>query len=193
MPTDTRGNAKAVTLGPGQLFIADLGSTEPAGLDDAWPALWTSLGYTEEGSAFAYELTTEGVPVAEELEDLDDVTTGRNGSVTFALAEVTAENLKVALNGGTITAVASNGTTIIRAHKTFEPPALGQEVYKMIGFESEDTEERWVWRQCKQTGAIEMQRRKGATKTTINATFKMFKPAAGGAPFKAYIADSRTV
>lgn len=179
-----RGNPKAVTLGPGKLFIAPLGSTEPADLTTAWPAAWVGVGYTEEGSSFSYEVSYEDVPVAEELDPIDSKPTGRNASVSFASAEVTAENLKRAMNGGTIT----TGTGI----KTFEPPELGVETNVMLGFESEDGEERWVWRQCKQTGTVEMARRKGATKTTIANSFKVFKPAAGGAPFKVIISDART-
>lgn len=184
----TRGNAKALSLGPGFLFIAALGSTEPVDLAAAWNVAFVPLGYTQEGSSFSYAPSFDPVEVAEELDPLDSVSTGRAISVSFACAEITAENLKRAMNGGTIT----TGGVAPNTFKTFEPPALGAELKVMVGFQSEDGLERWVWRECKQTGTVEMQRRKGADKTTIANEFTVYKPATGGQPFKAIIADSRT-
>lgn len=178
MPTNPRGNAPRVIhgLGPGQLRIAALGSSEPVDLATAWPAAWVPLGYTEEGSEFSYELATEPVEVAEEIDAISTVTTGRNITVAFASAEPTVENLKTALNGGTIT----TGVGIV----TFEPPDLGTETRVMIGFETEDAKARYVWRQCFQTGTVSVQRRKGAAKATLPMEFAVEKPAAGGRPFK---------
>lgn len=182
-----RGNPKALSLGPGYLYLATLGSTEPVDLTATWDVAWIPLGYTEEGSSFSYAPSFEDVEVAEELDPMDSVATGRVISVSFALAEVTADNLKRAMNGGTITA----GGVAPSTFSTFEPPDLGTEIKVALGYESEDHLERWVWRECKQTGTVEMQRRKGSAKTTIANEFKVFKPAAGGQPFKAIIADSR--
>lgn len=178
-----RGNATNIALGPGRLRIAPLGSTVPTSLEDGWAAAWTDLGYTNDGSAQSYSPSYEDVEVAEELEALDSVSTGRTISVSFTLAELTADNLQAAMNGGTVTHTATNGTTITKAFTTFEPPELGVETQVMIGFESEDGLERIVWRQCKQVGAVETARRKGAEKAAIPCEFRAYKPAAGGAPF----------
>lgn len=181
--TGARGNPKAVSLGPGYLFIASLGSAEPADLSTAWPAAWAKIGYTQEGSSFSYEPSFENVDVAEELDPIDSASTGRSGSVTFASAEVTTQSLKRAMNGGLITTGLG--------FKTFEPPELGEELYVMLGFESEDGLERWVWRKGKQTGSVEMNRRKGAEKTTIGNVFTLFKPDDGKRFFKSMISDER--
>lgn len=170
-----RGNPGAVSLGPGYLFAAIVGSTEPTDLSTAWPAAWVPLGYTEEGSASSYALEGESVTVAEELDELDWVTTGRAVSVNFSLAENTASNYKKALNGGTITVTGSAPNQIYK----FEPPDLGSEIFTAIGFQSEKSDERIVWRQCKQVGSIETARRKGASKALIPCEFKVFKPASG--------------
>lgn len=178
-----RGNAGAVSLGPGTLYIAPLGTTEPTDLATAWATVsanWVQLGYTEEGSEFTYETSSEAVEVAEELDPVKVALTGRSPKLAFALAELTASNLKRALNGGTIT----SGTGIV----TFEPPDLGAEVRTMIGFQSEDNTERWVYRQCLQTGSLGMARRKGATKTTIACEFSLEKPPSA-AIFKAILAS----
>lgn len=173
-----RGNPANIALGPGLLNIAPLGSDVPADLDEAWDAAWTLLGYTNDGSTQTFAPAYEDVEVAEELEPLDSVATGRTISVSFTLAELTAVNLKAAFNGGTVTHVPVAGAVTI-AHTKFEPPELGVETHAMIGFESEDGLERIVWRDVKQVGSVETARRKGAEKAGIPCEFRAFKPATG--------------
>ncbi|MEV0584108.1 hypothetical protein [Nonomuraea sp. NPDC050310] len=177
-----RGNPDAVALGPGILYVAVLGTTEPTDLTTPWASVsanWIPLGYTDEGSTFTYSVESENVEVAEELDPIAIALTSREGMIAFALAEITASNLKRALNGGTITA----GTGIV----TFEPPDLGEEVRTMLGWESEDGTERWVFRKALQQGNMEINRRKGAEKATIACEFKLEKPA-GAKLFKAILA-----
>lgn len=174
-----RGNKQSVALGPGQLFIAVLGSTEPTDLSTAWDAAWKPLGYTNDGSQQSYAPSYDDVEVAEELDPVDSVPTGRKITVSFDLAENTALNYKRAMNGGTITVSGVAPDQIFK----FEPPALGTETQVMIGFESEDHAERWVWRQCKQTGSSETSRKKGADKALIPMEFTCYPPDAGGTPF----------
>lgn len=179
-----RGNPTNIALGPGILKIAALGSTEPTNIDDAWAVAWTDLGYTNDGSTQSYAPSYEDVEVAEELEPLDSVATGRTVSVSFTLAELTAKNLKSAMNGGTVTFTAAvTGPPALKAFTKFEPPALGTEVHTMVGFEAEDGLERIVWRDCKQVGTVEMSRRKGADKAGIPCEFRAFIPSSGGRPF----------
>jgi len=175
----TRGNRLSVALGPGMLYMAVLGSDEPIDTTTAWPAAWKPLGYTNDGSQQSYAPQYDDVEVAEELDPLDSVPTGRKIIVSFDLAENTALNYKRAMNGGTI--VVSGLTDEIY---TFEPPDLGEEVSVMLGFESEDHEERWVWRQTKQTGTVATARKKGADKALIPMEFTCYPPDAGGKPFK---------
>lgn len=180
-----RGKPQALGLGPGYLYLAALGSDEPDDLTTPWAsvdAAWTELGYTNEGSEFTYELSSENVEVAEELDPVAIALTGRNMGVNFALAQITATNLRVAMNGGTITA----GTGLVK----FEPPELGEETPVMIGFESEDHSERWIYRQCLSQGQIGIPRRKGADKALINCEFLMTKPPEL-APFAAILETPR--
>jgi hypothetical protein len=174
-----RGTPSAISLGPGILWIAPLGTTEPTDLTTAWgtvAAAWVQLGYTDEGSEFSYSIDTDRVEVAEELDPIKIAVNSREIKVSFALAEMTATNLKRGMNGGTIT----SGSGIV----TFEPPDLGSEVRVMIGFESEDHQERWVYRQCFSNGEITVPRKKGSDKTIISCEFELEKPT-GVAPFKA--------
>ncbi|MGV9779853.1 phage tail tube protein [Streptosporangium sp. NPDC003464] len=179
-----RGNPGAIALGPGILYIAVLATPEPADLVTAWSSVsanWLQLGYTDEGSTFNYSVNSETVEVAEELDPVRYALTSRELSVEFALAEITATNLKRALNGGTIT---TPGAGLVK----FEPPLLGEEVRTMLGWEAEDHTERWVYRQCLQVGNIGVQRRKGSAKATLGCEFRVEKPASG-TPFSALMSS----
>jgi len=178
-----RGSPTAISLGPGYLYVGPLGTTEPTDLSTAWTAVsasWGTIGYTESGSEFTYNPATATVEVAEELDPVAVVTTGRASSVKFAMSEVTATHLKTAMNGGTLT----TGTGIV----TYEPPDLGTEVRCMLGFESEDHTERWVYRQCFQTGTISIARGKGNANANIATEFTLEKPATGSRLYKAIFA-----
>lgn len=177
-------DSESISLGAGTLYVAPLGTAEPANLTTAWPAAWEKVGYTEEGSEFSYEFSTDPVEVAESLDPLFYRTTGRSGSVAFSMAENTVRNLTLAFNGGKVDVTAT--------HVTFEAPEPGEEVRRMIGFQSEDGTERWVWRQTFQGGSVSVARRKGADKTTLPVEFRVEKPQTGARPFKAIYAATRS-
>jgi hypothetical protein len=172
------GNPSTISLGPGKLKYALLGTTEPSDLVSAWPVGWVDLGYTHAGSVFNYQLNTEDVEVAEELDPLRVVPTGRKITVEFILAEITATNFKRSLNGGIITA----GSGFV----FFEPPAFGTETRAMYGWESDDVQERMVYRQCFSNGQVSVQRQKGANKAGIPLTLNLEKPA-GVQPYRHYL------
>lgn len=177
------GDPTAVKVGPGLLYIAPLLSTIPTDLTTPWATVdsdWTALGYTEEGHSFSYEPNFEAIEVAEELDPIRYEQTGRQMTVAFAAAEMTATNISRAMNGGTIT----SGAGIV----TFTPPAIGSVTKVMLGWESQDGEERWVWKQCVQTGSVEVARRKAPDKATVPMSFQVEKPSAGGDPFVAIFA-----
>ena len=180
-----RGTPTALALGPGYLYTSPVGTTEPSDLTTPWASVsasWVALGYTDDGSEFRYSPSTDTVEVAEELDPVQVVTTGRESSVRFAMAELTATHLKLAMNGGTITV----GTGIV----TFEPPDLGSESRIAIGFQSEDGTERWVYRQCFQTGDVSIVRRKGADKAVIDTEFSLEKPSSGAKLYKAIFSST---
>lgn len=182
MPTP--GNAGNLSLGPGTLYYAPLGTVLPADLATPLDAAFQPIGYTEEGSEFSYELSSDPVEVAESLDPVFYRTTGRNGTVTFAMAENTVRNLTLAFNGGAVIKTTSGATA-------YEPPEPGTEVRRSLVFTAEDGEERWIFPQVFQGGSVTMSRRKGADKVTIPAEFRLEKPALGGAPFKALYAANR--
>ena len=183
----------AIATGPGYLYYAPLGTALPANtvagsvFTDAWASAgaWALLGATDEGSSFSYELDTEDIEVAEYLDPVQVVATGRTINIAFSLVNISATNLKRALNGGTITTSGSGATTL----NEYAPPALGAEVRCMIGWESLDNTERLVGRQCFQTGNVEIARRKGADKAMLPLEFRLEKPSSAD-PFTYWTAGT---
>ncbi len=174
----------ALSFGAGWLLWAPLGTSVPActvsgsAFTDAWPAGWVLLGVTREGHEMSYEIETENVESAEYLDPLAVVTTGRTSGMSFELMQIHATNLKRALNGGTI-ATSGAGATL---RSEYTPPAVGQEVRCMIGWESQDSTERVYAEQAFQTGSLTIARRKGADNAGLPLEWT-FEPAADGQPF----------
>jgi hypothetical protein len=182
------GNPSALSLGPGLLYYAVLGTALPTDHTTVLDPAHEAIGYTEEGSELSFEMSSDPVEVAESLDPVMYRTTGRNGSITFAMAENTVRNLTLAFNGGTVTATGTGATAGFK----YVPPEPGEEVRRALVWESEDGQERWVFPQVFQGGSVTMARRKGATKTTIPVQFRLERPADGGPPFVAYYADARS-
>lgn len=92
-----------ISTGPGLLYYAPLGTTEPTDRTTDWPSGWVPLGYTAEGHSFSANPTIADVEVAELLQPVRRITTRVDNRIQFALAEMTAAHYKLVLNGGTIT------------------------------------------------------------------------------------------
>lgn len=168
-------DSDAVILGPGILRVAPIGTTEPTSASATPNAAFRDIGYTEDGSAFDYELTNEPIEVAEEFDPVKYATTARRSSVTFQMAEMTKANLALALNDG---AAETNNAV------AYEPPDPGDEVRVMLLWDG-DEGQRWLFRQCFQGDSISIQRRKAPQKGLIPVTFRLEKPT-GAAPFKVF-------
>lgn len=174
--------ASGVRFGkPGLLRVAPIGTAEPTTEVAPWPDGWVALGYTDEGSVVNYEISTDNVEVAEELDVFARVTTGRDASVEMALAEITYFNLSIAFNGGVLDDAfpgPQDGEMF-----TFEPPALGNEERIMLGWDAHPdpakNDLRYIFRKCLQGGTVSMENRKGTTKQTIPVTFQLEKPDDG--------------
>lgn len=170
------GNPLTLSIGPGNLYLANsLSTPEPVDLATGLNAGWLGLGYTDEGSEISVETKFEDVMVAEELDPVAILATARTITVAFALAEITATNLKRVFNGGTIT----NGSGCV----IYDPPSLGQEQQCMLLWQSDDLQERWIFRKCIQTGKVSVARKKAPDKATLPAEFRVMKPV-GVQPFR---------
>lgn len=167
------GTSSAVKLGPGRIWVAAIGTTDPTSASAALPSAWREIGYTEQGHVFGSEVTTEEVLVAEELDPIRFVNTKYARSVQFEMAEATRRNLALALNIG---ANESNGAAGL------EPIDAADEVRVMIAWDSEETAAgnaenvRWLFRQGYQVAAIEIAHRKAPAKSLIPVRFQLEKP-----------------
>lgn len=169
------GNPNNVKVGPGLLYIAPVGVAEPVNLTTPWATVdanWVAIGYTEEGHEFSSEPNFEPIEVAEELNPIRYEENTKNEMLSFNAAEMTVTNLQRAFNGGTVTTISG---TVVR----YNPPAIGAAVRCAIGWESNDAEERWVFRKCVQAGNVTIARKKSPDKALIPMEFRLEVPTTG--------------
>src|SRR5665213_3600638 len=164
-----------VSIGPGTIYIAPLGTAEPTSLSGAWNVAFVDIGYTEKGTTFTNGLTASDVDVAEEYYPISTVVTAKTAKVDFALSQITASNFQVAYAGGTV--VTASG------YVTFEPPLAGTETRVMLGWQSVSGDERFLWRRCFQSGSTAMVRQKTLPQALLPVSFNLEKPT-GALPWK---------
>lgn len=161
----TTGAPTEVRTGPGTLYVAPLGTAEPASATATLNAAFRDVGYTRDGITLRFEQTFEPVDVDQEVDPIRHVMTSRAASLATRLAQISRENLALALNAGA--AATETGT--------FDVPDPGDEVAVMVLFETDDGA-RYLLRQCLQTDAIEIGSVKGATPRSIPVWFTAQKP-----------------
>lgn len=166
----TPGN---VDLGPGRLYYAPLGTTEPTTCSAALPSAWIPVGYTEDGTQVETDITSEAIEVAEELDPILYEQTRRTTRVSLQMAEMTKKRLALALGAGAGEDDDSD---------SFEFPDAGDIVGVMFVWDSEETpsasNRRWIFRKCTPSGTVSTARRKAPQKALIPVTFDCAKPDA---------------
>jgi hypothetical protein len=176
-----------VTSGAGSGTVVVPGGIAAASVfTDAIAAAWTPAGVTAEGSEFSYELSTDQITVAEYLDPLSIVSTGRSGGVAFDAAQDHFNTWKMAMNGGTISTVAGSGATLV---SQYAPPTVGSEVRIALLWESDDNTLRKWYPKCFQTGGLKVSRKKGNDFAKWGVAFGLEQPATGQ-PFYGYAAGS---
>jgi hypothetical protein len=178
------GNANEIAIGPGWLYVAPIGTAEPVANETALPVTWLQVGYTEEGSTFAYNVTSEDVFVAEETSPVSTQEVKAEGSVKFALAQANRKNFGLALGLGT--ALTTDATSL-------EPASLGGRLFFMMIWDKEavptTANVRHIYRKCFSSGGIELVRKKAPNKTTIGMEAKLYTPT-GAKPFIIWPSDA---
>lgn len=176
------GTPANVQLGPGRLYMAPIGTAEPASASAALPSAWIAIGYTEDGTTFSVEITSEPIEVAEEYDPIFYVTTRRVNSLAVQMAEMTRRRLALSIGSGI---VADDATAL-------EPVNPGAEVKVMFVWDSNEDpttgspgNRRWIFRQCSFAGTIEVKRQKAPNKALLPITVNVEKPT-GLAPFKVF-------
>lgn len=174
----TRSSTEVV-VDPGLLYVAPIGTAEPTTSADlaaaSLPSAWREIGYTEDGSVFKYDVKSEDIEVAEELDPISSMITGRTGTLEFKMAQAARRNLYLALNMGA--AGANDGTTI-------EPPDPSAMVRVMLLHVSNDASavRGTLFRQCFNVGGLELDFSKAPKKVLQPVMFKLEKPT-GETPF----------
>jgi hypothetical protein len=183
-------NPALLQIGPGILYVAPISTAEPTSITAAWPSGWLALGSTETGSEFIYNITVADIDVAEQLDPVKVATTKRKGDLKFDLAEFSAFHMQLALNGGATPPTVNGAGVVVPTI-----PTIGQEVRVMIGWDSDDSQERWIWRRCLQAGSLGIKRQKAPAKSLITCDFQLEVPvpvAGDGLLFKPMFATART-
>lgn len=169
------GNAQQVRVGPGWLYYAPLGTTEPTDLVTGWPVGWIQLGFTKGGHEVDDNVTYNPLTVEEVLGPIGMAATDRDLHVKFELAQVTATMMQLALNGGSVTGTGNNP-------RYWEPPALGAELGVMLGWQATDALERAVFRNCLQIGSVNTNRKKAPDYATLPVDFRCLE-VSGAKPY----------
>ncbi len=177
------GNPNAVEVGPGLLYVAPIGTAEPASPTAVLPSAWFPIGYTDTGHTFTSSTTVEPIEVAEELDPIRNVATRRDVMVEFSMAEIDTSHLSIAFNGGTISSPSGGFVS-------FEPPDLGDEERLMMFWRNDDQSRGVLWRRVLQSGSIAIPQQKAPAKAVIPVQFKLEKPLDGSKLFKAWGLDT---
>lgn len=168
-----------IKAGPGLILYAPLGTTIPTVTAAASKLVatftgWLEVGGTDEGLTFTESTDTEDVRVAESLYAVRTVTTGKTGTVAFAISHINDLTWQLASNGGTIT---TSGAGATKTNK-YVPPLAGSEVRKMLAFKSVDDDEILIWPQVFNSGGFETSRSGFADKHTLPTSFSVELPDA---------------
>lgn len=187
---------------PGFLFHAPLGTALPAAgvggtvagsvFTDAWPAGWTNLGATEDGSEFSFSTTVEPIRVAEIFNPIQYAVTEQSTSMAFSLANFTMHNYRRAMNAGTGNLTVVSGATATLLSK-LTPPTPSQIVRSMIGWESLDATVRLIGYQVINGGEIKSAFKRAPDKAVIPMEVNFEVPASPTVPFDFFIAGVNRV
>lgn len=146
-------------MGPGTFYVADFGATEPdadaAGIASTPGAQWTDVGGTLGGLSVAFNQDIKGLEMDQIVMEVGGRITKQEVIFSAKLAEVTLDNLVLAMNGGTLTSGSG--------YDKYEPDLSGTENepdYKAIiydGFGAGGRRRRVVIRKSLNTENLEVE------------------------------------
>lgn len=147
-----------LVLGPANLYVADFGAVETtlvtlASLGTAPTGLWRDLGATTDGVTLTIEQEYTELEADQVIDTAGSRLIKRGFTVETNLAELTLENLKSSLNGGTITSgtgVATYTPAILAS--TAEPTYLALII---DGVAPSGKPRRVIVRKCLSTDGVE--------------------------------------
>jgi hypothetical protein len=161
---------------PGFLYLAPTATAFPSGVStasafsDAPSVTFVEVGATQDGTRFKYAPQIEAVSVAEFLDPVLWRTVSREGSMAFNLASFTLNNLKRAMNGGTIATVGGSGATLV---SEYTPTTLGAEVRLALMWESQDSTMRIFFYKTINVATVESAFQKAPAYAVLPCEFRM--------------------
>lgn len=166
------------SIGVGELYTAPIGTALPTDPTTALNVAFVKIGATEEGHTWNISPEWESHYIAESFDPVYRIKQSQEATVEFQAAELTAANMKLWFNGGTITAGGTGGT----AFESFVPPlATDTPTEVMLAWESAGVvgrKERVIWPRVINTGDWETARSK-ENKALIGFSFTVLQPATG--------------
>lgn len=174
MPGQVAG--ETIVAGNGKIMVAPVGTTSPLDADDAWPAGWVDLGYAnEDGVTVTPGLETEDIPAWQTPYPIRTVVTTRRLTVAFVLRQWNKDTVRLALGGGTITALTAPQT----GHK-YSPPAPEFLDERELGIEWVDgtKQYRWIVPKVILREDVEIQLQRGDA-ANLPLNFGLLAPASG--------------
>ncbi len=114
--------------------------------------------------------------------------TGVAVSTSYFVRSTTSTTVTLSATVGGAALTTGAGTlgaagTFTRAVARYEPPDIGTATRIAVGWEAQDHQERWVFRRCLQTGAVEITHNKAPNKATIPMSFQLETVVGGVKPF----------
>jgi hypothetical protein len=181
-------------LDPGFLWYAPALTAFPAlggtgsgsQFTDAPSVTFYEIGATDAGYNFKYAQTIVAIEVAEFADPVKWRTTGRQGSMSFVLADYTLKNLQRAMNGGTLSTASGSGATLV---SKWVPPAVGTETRAALLWQSLDATMRIFMYQTVQVNEMSSMFKKAPDIATIPCEFR-FEIDASGNIFEVYTAGT---
>lgn len=154
-----------LVAGPMSVYTAPFGSAEPADTAVATQppgAPFADAGATTGGAKIKYDQKFFELQVDQLVDSAGRRLTQRDVSVKTNLAEPTLANLKLALNGGTVTS-SGTGATLNDAYDPADTAAATQPTYIAVildGFGPNGKPRRVVLRKCINIDAVEIEYKK---------------------------------
>ena len=140
------------SFGFGHVYIADVGTTEPANIDAAVPAGWTELGHiSDAGPRFSFGKSRSPQTSWQSFPDpVRNLKGAAATTVSFDLLQWNSANLMLALGGGIFL---SDGAGMF----TYTPPESTVSNEKALIIEATDDEAnyRWIFRRTENQANVD--------------------------------------
>lgn len=123
----------------GSVYLAPVGTTEPADISASWPAGWTDLGFTsEDGVTINDSKEITDIPVWQLFYAARKIVTAKDLQISFALRQFNGVNVEFAFGGGLVSV---DGTGKYR----YTPPAPEDIDERALGIEWLDGDKTYRW------------------------------------------------